>query len=253
MSTQIITVPKATWTLLSSVPCTFANQAQHVFYTFEASSLPTILTAPVSELTARSGRGLHSYIGGSGNLYVYSPGHDTRFQIDEQTTPIPAMVALGSVEAAWQIAGEMTAANIAAAFTTFVETNMQTATADSFLEFDISPASLLNTFRTRLGAQSEQAIFDIYKSKEEPGTNERFYDRVVTITADTGASAVAAEAGGYYADTIVFSNDASVKGFAQEGNKAKISMADLLTGDKLIIVCTTMPASNSVAIDHSIG
>ncbi|MCK5603937.1 hypothetical protein KAR91_18765 [Candidatus Pacearchaeota archaeon] len=255
MATQIIPVTKATWTLLSIVPCVFANKAQHVFYTVESDSLPTESTFPVSQLTAKSGRDVYQYKGGSGDLYAYSPDHTTDFQIDESTTPIPGIVAIGSVEGAWEDAGDMTVVNTSS-FTTFVESDMLTATAGSFLEFDISPSPLLKTFRPRLGAISETAVIDIYRSKEEPGSNERFYDRIATLTIVTSASAIAAEGGGFYADgttAIVAADDVSLKGFNFEGNNARVAVVDLLTHDKIIAVCTTMPASNIVAIDHSIA
>ena len=255
MATQIITVSAGTWTLMSNVPCTFANQAQQSFYTVESSSLPTLSTFPIGQLTAKSGREVYDFAGGSGDLYVYSD-RATHFQIDEATSPIPGIIAIGSVESAWEDAGDMTVVNGAATFTTFTETNMQTATADSFLEFDISPSPLLKTFRPRLGAISEVAVVDVYRSKEESGSNERFYDRIATLTITTTANAIAAESGGFYADgatAIAASNDVSLKGFKFEGNNARVALVDLLTHDKLIIVCTTMPASNLVAIDHSIA
>jgi len=240
MSTDIITVPKDAWTLISTVSGGFQSIAHQTFYSFESSSVPTAITAPIKRLALKSGTTPYNFIAGSGDLYIYSPGLDIFIQFDEQTTPASVVIGSGSDE--WSEVGSITVVN-AISLGGHKESEMAALEPGSFLKFASLAGAMFAMMRWRLGGQSESMTVKLYSSKPENGAFERVYDERATIAIATGPSALAAERGGFFADAAVVTGDETLKGIAEKGTLIEVDEWDTFTEDEFYVVCTIAPTS----------
>lgn len=78
MATSMVSIPKDTWTLISTVSVSFQNISNHDIYVIEAASLPE----NISVRKVLAPLGWYSFTKLDGNLYGYSPVSSANIAID---------------------------------------------------------------------------------------------------------------------------------------------------------------------------
>lgn len=161
---------------------------------------------------------------------------------DKKAKAEPVPISIGSLEDAFvKIPGQITALN-AVDISPFKESDLETATDGSLLSFMLDKGTLPLMLRARLAAQSNSVTVKLRKAKNEAKENttsyEKFYDFIAEVTFSTSASAIAAERGGYYADTFAIVSDESLKGIGSEGTLQKVTYLDVLGFLSQAIECT---------------
>ena len=166
---------------------------------------------------------------------------------DHSKKPEPSPIIIGSLADAWENVGKISAVNVAT-ISPYYESDIDDATENSFLKYELQKGTLPLMIRARLDAQSKSVTLQLKVAKKEAVSGstvyEKFYDEAVEITFSTSASAIAAERGGYYADTFaIVGTDNSFKGIGSFHKHAKCTYVDVVGFLNQALICTALTAS----------